>query len=157
MQPTTSTGNTDSTTAILGTLRAALLAYRTASGEGMPSVLNDLWIHRAPNQTVMPYGVLRLFGRQTSGAHNSRRETALFEITLSCRPVTQLPTLERVADWCDEAMTQYVAIAQGLMFSRERQRDTMPFAGPPVDSETGTIRLVYSLTLWPQFLVALHP
>jgi hypothetical protein len=41
------------------------------------------------------------------------------------------------------------------MFTHAFQRDELPAAGSPVDSETCAIRLVYSLAIWPTYLTQL--
>lgn len=154
--PTPAAGPTRSTNEILETLRRALLDYENANGDALRDTLGEnLWRNRAPDNQPFPYGTMRLSTRNDGKYHGLRLEGKL-EVQIYGRPASQLEVLNDAADLCDQAMTFYVgASAGGLMFTHAFQRDEMPPAGSPVDSETCTIRLVYSLAIWPAYLTNL--
>lgn len=153
--PTTATGLTDSTNAVLATLRQALLEYENAEGVSAADFIADrLFQGRAPDNQDFSYASMRLNTRNDGGNHGLRLVGSL-EIQVFGRPWSQYPDLNRLADLFDQAMTFYVANTQGLMACYAKQRDTLPTAGSPIDSETPTIRLAYSLFIWPRYLTVL--
>lgn len=149
---------TSSTNAITSTLRDWILGYQ--SDDGKTRVVDYLtgedakprwWVGLAPNNAVFPYAVMR-FDQNNTGGSNGIRQVCPLEVQLYGRPTSQQPVLNDIADLIDQAMLSLVHSAQGLMFQQARQRSTLPPAGPPADSDTVTIRLVYTLIVWPQYL-----
>lgn len=154
-------GLTSSTNAITSTLRDALLNYESDAGGAQigDSITGAddkprLWVGLAPDNAVFPYIVMRLDTRN-DGESNGIRLTGQLEVQIYARPQSQQPVANDIADLVEQAMLTFLATTQGLMFQKARQRSTLPMAGPPVDSETVTIRLVYTLVIWPQFLYRL--
>ena len=47
------------------------------------------------------------------------------------------------------------ASPQGLIFTANVQRDELPQGSGAVDSETCTIRLLFTLAIWPAYLTSL--
>jgi hypothetical protein len=111
-----------------------------------------LYKSQAPDTVVYPFGVMRLINQLTLGEYGSEREAMDLEIMLFGRPRSQGLTIEDIADLCDQAMLRYVDSSSGLVFSRSRQRDTMPQPVDPADREVVQIRLAYPLKVWPQYL-----
>jgi hypothetical protein len=151
------TGPTSSTNAILEALRDALLTFENANGGRLSDTLGEnLYLRRAPDNMPFPYGTLRLSTQRTSG-YNALRQTAKLELQLYGRPSSQFDVLSDAADLCEQAMNFYVnsSAGQGLIFTNDVQRDELPQAGAPVDSETCTIRLVFTLAIWPAYLTSL--
>lgn len=154
---TTSNDTTESTNAVLSMLRKALLEYEDANGASASDTLaGRLYVVRAPDPSspIFPYACIRLMN-QRSVTGRIARMTADLEVQVYGRPWSSLDTMETVADLFVAAMTGFVKIVDGLTFSRQWQRDTMPMPVTPADSETCTIRLVFPLVLWPKFLTRL--
>lgn len=111
----------------------------------------------APDKTDWSgaYGLFRLVGMVTSTA--GLREAGQLEVMLFGRPRKVWDKqLEHYADAIDQAMKQFTdPRAGGLVFSRERSRDTLPPFPAPADREVVQIRLVYALVIYPQYLTAL--
>jgi hypothetical protein len=112
-----------------------------------------LYKSQAPDTVNYPFGVMRLINRVTGGEYNGEREAFDVEIMLFGRPRSQGKTIEDLADQFDQAMLRYKdGSALGLVFSRSRQRDTMPAPVDPADREVVQIRLAYSCKAWPLYL-----
>lgn len=150
------TGNTRSTNAILEALRDQLLDYENVNGETVRDILEEnLFRNRAPDNQEYPFGTLRLTTRKTPG-YSGRRKDGKLEVTLYGRSSGQLQDISDAADRCEQAMLDYVSASSGgLMFTHECQRDELPQGGTPVDGETVTIRLLYTLAIWPAYLTSL--
>jgi hypothetical protein len=150
------TGPTASTTAILDAVRLALLDFENVNGVTLRDTLGEsLYRNRAPGNLTFPYGTLRMNTRRTSG-YSGRRLSGTLEVLLYGRPSSQIDEISDCADLCEQAMLDYVnASPGGLLFTADVQRDELPPAGSPVDSETITIRLVFALAIWPAYLTSL--
>ncbi len=150
------TGPTASTNAILDTMRSALLDFENINGVALKDILTgDLWRNRAPDNRAFPYGTLRMNTRRTPG-YSGRRLDGKVEILLYGRPSSQLDDISDAADLCEQALLDYVnASPGGLLFTADVQRDELPPAGDPVDSETCTVRIIFTLAIWPAYLTSL--
>jgi hypothetical protein len=111
-----------------------------------------LYKSQAPDTVLYPFGVMRMINRLTSGEYNGERESFDLEIMLFGRPRTQGKTIEDAADVFDQAMLRYRDGSSGIIFSRSRQRDTMPQPVDPADREVVQIRLAYACKTWPLYL-----
>ena len=145
------------TEALYKALRTQILDF-VAEGSPTPDTLatsltgQGIYAVQGPDEVTYPYGVMRLQNRRTSGEYNGERETVDLELLLFHRPRNEQYPLEGLADIADEAMLRYVDNSAGLVFSRERQRDTLPAGTGPADREVVAIRCLYPLTIWPQYL-----
>lgn len=149
---------TSSTNATTTTIRDWILGYaRDTDGMRVVDLLTGSdnkprwWVGVAPNTAVFPYAVMRL-DQSNDGRSNGIRQTCPLEIMLYGRPQSEQPMLNDIADLVDQAMLALLHHSQGLIFQQARQRTTLPIAGAPADGDTVTIRLVYTLIIWPQFL-----
>ena len=149
-------GQTRSTNEMYEALRSALLDFENVNGDTLRSILDEnLYRRTAPTNLVFPYGVMRLNTKRSNG-FNALRKTAQLEVQLYGRPASQLEVISDAADLCEQAMNFYVsASGGGLMFVNDVQRDELPQGSAPVDSETVTIRLAFTLAIWPAFLTSL--
>ena len=111
-----------------------------------------LYKSQAPDTVAYPFGVMRMINRLTGGEYNGEREAFDLEIMLFGRPRSQGKTIEDAADLFDQAMLRYRDGSSGAIFSRSRQRDTMPAPVDPADREVVQIRLAYSCKAWPLYL-----
>ena len=152
---------TTSTIAVVQTLRDILLSWENADGakaadtlQGATDAQPRFYIGKTPNNLTFPYATLRLSTRN-DGKYHGMRLTGALEVLLYGRPWTQLDIVNAVADLFDQAMLVTVESSHGLLFCFGSQRDQLPPGGDPVDSETVTIRLVYTLAIWPAFLTSL--
>lgn len=146
-----------STDALLADVRTALLTFTPPHGDGrtVDDVLDGrLYNTRAPDNPTFPYGTFRLTTRNDGRSHGMRRMGEL-EVQLYGRPWAQREVMEGVADLFDQAALCLVRGVQGLTFAYGSQRETIPPVGAAVDSEVVTIRLVYSVVLWPDYLTRL--
>lgn len=107
-----------------------------------------LWKDAAPDTAAYPFGIMRLINRVSL----NERERMDLEVVLYGRPRSQAVAIEDAADLCDAAMLNYRDPTSGLIFSHERQRDTLPPPTDPADREVVQVRLVYSLIVWPILL-----
>lgn len=150
-------GETRSTNAIVEHLRDAMLNFTNANGGTLADIIGDNFFrNRAPDNQLYPYGTYRMNTRKTPGYSGLRLDGKL-EVQLYGRPSSQLEDISDAADLCEQAMLEYVKASppQGLIFTNDVQRDELPPAGAPVDSETVTIRLVFTLAIWPAYLTSL--
>jgi hypothetical protein len=146
---------TNTTVAILTALRNFLLNWSSPEdGKKLSNILDvRLYQVRAPDNTVFPYGTLRLSTRNDGGNNGIRLDGSL-EIQLYGRPFTMQPDVYRAADLCDQAMLASRESGAGFVITRTSQRDALPVGTTPVDSEVVGVRLVYSLIIWPTFLTS---
>jgi hypothetical protein len=155
------TPDTSSTEAIYATLRAALIAYeRPPNGTTIRSLCgsdtNRVHVWAPPPSTPFPYLCLRLT-RASGGAYNGYRETAQLEIQCIGRPESQLPLVQACMDIVDGAFLGYAEPGSGLMFSRERTRDTIPRFTEPADANAVGELSRFSFVFWPRVLTDLRP
>lgn len=153
---TTSTFRTDSMVEMAKALRRSLLDYTNKAGQSAREYFGErLYNGRAPDTgLVFPYAVMRLQTRGT-GQNNGLRLNGDLEVLVHGRPWAQQEIVESVADLFDQAMLVLVMNkpGQGLVFCHGMQRTLMPSASSPVDSEVVTVRLSYTLTIFPRFLI----
>ena len=144
--------STTSTANIWRTVRSRILGYQPPTGATLQTRLSGrLYYVQAPDNAPWPHGIgtLRL---PSSGAYNSERLDGELELMLYDRPRSKAEALEDMADVADQAMLRYADGSSGLVFSRERRRDTLPAFLPPADREVVAIRLVFQLVVWPLYL-----
>jgi hypothetical protein len=144
------------TTSTYASLRDKLLAF-VPEGGGAPDTLQQrltggLWILQPKDTVSYPYGVMRLQDRETDGDYNGDRETLALELQLFGRNRAQQMAIEAMADTADEALLRFKDVTGGLMFSRSRQRDSIPAGSNPTDHEVVAVRMLYPLVAWPGFL-----
>lgn len=149
------TRRTDSTNAIIKTISDMLLSWANAEGKRASQVIEDrMYQVRAPNNVTFPYATVRLATRN-DGKYHGMRLDGMLEVQVYGRPWSQQKDVNDVADLFDQAMVSTVENGHGLIFCHGWQRDALPPGGSPVDSETVTIRLVYTLAIWPEYLTSL--
>jgi len=151
------TGPTASTNAINESLWSTLMNFENVNGDTLKGILgaDGLYRRAAPANRSFPYAVMRLNTKRTTN-FNALRKSAKLEVQIYGRDASQLPTISDAADLCEQAMNFYVnSCGGGLMFTSDIQRDELPEGSAPVDSETCTIRLAFSLAIWPTYLTSL--
>jgi hypothetical protein len=150
-------GSTDSTVSLLTLLHERLLGYRGPTGATLGASLSAsdgsvrLYQVRAPDNAPFPYATMRLISTR-DGGYKGLRAKGQLEVLLYGRPWSQHQALEGLADLLDQAMLFFVRSNDGLTFTQDATRTTLPVAPAPADSETVTIRLMYSVAFWPKFL-----
>lgn len=157
--PFVPTRETSSTYNLLEALRRAILSYSPGENLSVSNVLGTdpdcrLYLVRAPDNTKFPYGTIRL-ETANSGRYNAMRLTGDFEILLYGRPWTQQRDVENVGDLIEQAMYEMIINSDGLVFCMSKQRATLPPGPDPVDSEVCTVRLLFTLAIWPAYLTKL--
>lgn len=157
---TTATGKTASMNDVLATLRDELLSFKV-DGEGGDSardyIEERLYQNRAPDGTPkFPYGTMRL-AVENDGRNHGQRLTGTLEVFVYGRPHQQWQDVNDVCDLFDQAMLCMRARTQGLMFAHGKTREPMPpsYGAAAVDGEVVTIRLTYTLAIWPAYLTKL--
>ena len=152
---------TTSLLAVTQAARAALLAYANPQGAMatdilFPDVNQGCYIGRAPDNPTYPFAVMRLNTRNAGRNHGLRLDGSL-EIQIYGKPYTQQENVNAVADLFEQAMLLWIgnAAGQGLVFSHGTQRDQLPPGPAPIDSEVVTVRLLYTLAIWPQYLTSI--
>ena len=149
---------TTSTTALYDTLIARMMDFVPA-GSPTPDTLRDLltggmWAIQPPENALFPYGIVTL-DVISDGEHAGLRQEADLEILLEHRPrtYTVASALEGYADLVDQALLWYVeSVGNGMLFVRSRSRQSLPPLPDPADRQVCTVRLSYSLVVWPAFL-----
>ena len=152
--------STDSSDNLHTQIRNQLLTFAPRGGGatlntqlgGVATNDGRLYKSQAPDTVLYPFGVMRLINRHTGGEYNGERESFDVEIMLFGRPRSQGKTIEDMADVFDQAMLRYRDGSSGILFSRSRQRDTVPQPMDSADREVVQIRLAYSGKAWPLFL-----
>lgn len=143
---------TTSTAATIQQVQARLLNFVPISGTTLSVKLGGrLWIGVPPENAAFPYGVMRLINQRSSGAYNSDREDADLELMIYGNALSQAQALEDAADTADQALLRYRDSASGLIFGRERIRDSASQSGDPAVAEFLAVRCLYSLNIWPVF------
>ena len=144
--------STTSTANIWRTVRSRILGYQPPSGATLQTRLGGrFYMVQAPDDADWPHAIGRLT-LPSSGAYNGERLEGELELQIYDRPRSKAEALEDMADVADQAMLRYADATSGLIFSRERRRDTLPAFLPPADREVVAIRLVYQLVVWPLYL-----
>lgn len=155
---TTGRTRTESTNDVLAIIRAALLDYSNGNGDGARDIIGErLYIDAAPSggtSLSFPYGVMTAAFGDSPGNFRLRQNVEL-EVQLHGKPQRAREALNDLADLFDAAMLTFLHSSSGLAFCTGRTRSAMPAGGAPVDSEVVTIRLQYSLVVWPASLASL--
>jgi len=153
---TTATWSTESTVAMMKTMRRMLLDWRNPRGETARDYLGErLFETRSPDSPlVFPYAVMRL-ETQNDGTNHGMRLTGFLEVQVHGRPWTQQAVVYAIADLFDQSMVGRWMNRRGLIVAHGFSRQTLPPGTAPIDSEVVTVRLEYTLLMWPQFLTAL--
>ena len=106
----------------------------------------------APDSPTVPYGIVRLVNAQTRADYQGDCQNVDLEILLYHRPRSKALDLEDIADLVDQALLRYLSNVEGIIFARERFRDTLPVGVPPAERDVCGIRLLFSLIVWPAWL-----
>lgn len=109
---------------------------------------------RAPDDRAFPYGTMRLEA-DNPGTYNGLRLNGTLEVLLYGRPWTQRELVENAADLIEGAMYDLLVNTDGLIFCHGKTRATLPPGGEPSDSEVCTVRLTFTLAIWPAYLTRL--
>jgi len=152
--------STRTTTDLYGLLRDDARAFVDANGDSLASLAIPVYIGTAPQAPdwSKPYVVCRIFNRITTGDTHGQREEASLELQAFGRPRgTQALPVEQVGDILDGWLLQYRNAKAGLVFSKGRQRDTLPTFADPADREVYQIRILAALVVWPQLLTQYTP
>lgn len=160
--PATSPPNgreTESTNAIYTAIRRYLLGFSPDGDRHLSDVLGTepdtrLFIVRGADDAKYPYGTMRLEG-VNGGNNNGLRISARLEIQLYGRPFTQGDKVEDCADLIQQAMQTFLFNSDGLAFCHGYERATLPAGADPADSEVYTVRLLFTLAIWPAYLTRL--
>lgn len=152
---------TASTAAFYTALRQYLVNYIGPNEDALSDILASdvnnnprLYIVRAADDIGFPYGVMRL-ETTNAGDHHGLRLEGMLEIQLFGRPWTQGDDIEHAADLVEQAMYAFLFNSDGLAFCHGKQRQTLPPGIDPADSEVYTVRLVFTLAIWPAYLTRL--
>lgn len=148
--------STTSTAAIYTQLRNRVLGFIPVNGNPVSGSLGSrLYVMQSPDvsqTTTFPYAVMRLSNNKTNVGGATDRQEMDLEIQLYSKPRSQQAVLENIADTIDASLLRYTDASSGLMFSRNRTRDSIKPLGEPVDREIVTIYLSYHLIVWPVYL-----
>lgn len=157
---------TTSTANIWRQLRTRILTFVPPGSLGtlQTRLGGRLYLTQAPDDAGWPHAIGRLT-LPSSGAYAGIRLEGELEIQLYDRPrlgevtggITRGERLEDSADVLDMALLAYAAAGDGLTFSSERRRDTLPAYLPPADREVCAIRSVFHLVVWPRYLTQFAP
>ena len=148
--------STESTVAMMKTMRRMFLDYRNARGESARDLIGErLFDTRSRDAPlVFPYAVMRL-QTQNDGINHAMRLTGFLEVQVHGRPWAQQAAVYAVCDLFDQSMVARWMNQTGLIVCHGLQRATLPPGTAPIDSEVITVRLEYTLLMWPQFLTSL--
>ncbi len=146
---------TASTIDVMKALRTYMLGYVDPDGHAVRETLQRRFYDtRVPDtgSVTFPYAVHRAeFSNEGSG--NGLRLRGDMELLVFGRPWAQQVLVNHVADQLHQSLLMLnTGQPEGLIFMKGFQRATLPPGQSPVDSEVVTIRLSYSLIVWPQFL-----
>lgn len=154
--------STDSTEGMLAVVRDRFLAFTAIGGAKLTDTIGTrLWLFAPPGGTanIWPFGILRFLPFTARGAYNGERVTGQVELMLWNRPRTAAAAkaLEGAADVATGAFLRWANTdTDGLMFSREWSRATLPVPSEPADRDTYTIRLTFDVIAWPAYLTQYH-
>ncbi len=136
-----------STKAILGTIRARLVAFVPLTGTALGSA--RVYANGPLEGAAFPYIVLRLVNQIPDGL----RMTADLEAVVFHRPRSKAAEAEDMADVFSGAMLQWVdREGQGLIAVLDWLRDSVAPFSEPADRELVQVRMIYSLLLYPEYL-----
>lgn len=153
---TTATWDTSSTVAVMKTLRRFLLDFQNASGASARDYLGERFFDGRSRDAALtfPYAVARL-ETQNDGTNHGMRLTGYLEVQVHGRPWTQQQDVYAICDLFDQCMVGRWMNQNGLIVAHGFSRATLPPGTAPIDSEVITVRLEYTLLIWPSFLTAL--
>jgi hypothetical protein len=142
---------TTSTTGWLAAIRTQLLTNVHESAT-LDDVLTALYIKRAPDKAVFPYGIMRIVDDSTNPNYDANRLTIQLEVMIHGNKDSHATVVEDAADLCDIALNEYVDSSSGITWSRARSRSTAPATSDPAYRENSVVRLLYELVVYPLFL-----
>ena len=148
--------STDSTVAMMKTMRRMLLDWRNPHGQSARDLIGERLFDTRSRDTalVFPYAVMRL-QTQNDGINHGMRLTGFLEVQVHGRPWAQQAAVYAVCDLFDQSMVARWMNRTGLIVCHGSQRATLPPGTAPIDSEVCTVRLEYTLLIWPAFLTSL--
>lgn len=159
--PTTVGGDTSSWQALKTTIRRGLIGFQDPTvGRQIPDLLGKepecrLFVDRAPDDTAFPYAVMRL-SAMNDGGYAGLRLVGQLEVQIYGKPWTMGDSLvEPAADLMEQAMWSFLVNTDGLVYCHAKDRATLEPGASPADSEVYTVRLVFTLTIWPDYLTRL--
>jgi hypothetical protein len=156
-----------STSEIEINLRNRLLTFERIAGDSLNDLLGGtvdgsgtdgkLYRDKVPDNVSGPFGVMRLMNRRRD-MENPEAELAELEVQFFVRGWGNRSTLNQAADAADEAMRGYrsVTVEAGVIAVWAAKRSAMGPWREPADSDVVQIMCVYTLRLWPAYLVQYH-
>lgn len=153
---TTQEWSTTSTVAVMKTLRRMLLDFRNGRGETARDLLGERLFETRSSDAplVFPYAVMRL-QTENPGTYHGMRLTGALEVQVHGRPWAQQAAVYAVCDCFDQCMLARIMHRRAIIFCHGFQRATLPPGTAPIDSDVITVRLEYTLAIWPEFLTSL--
>ncbi len=153
---------TSSWMAVEKSIRSHLVGYSTTDNVYLSNFLEKiprteepgLYRVRAPDDRAFPYATMRLEA-DNLGTNQGMRMNGTLEVLLYGRPWTQRELVENAADLIEQAMYHLLVNTDGLIFCHGKTRATLPPGTDPSDSEVCTVRLTFTLAIWPQYLTRL--
>lgn len=142
---------TTSTKGWLASIRTQLLNSEH-DGQTLDEVLSALYIKRAPDKAVFPYGIMRIVDDSTNPNYDANRLTIQLEVMIHGNQDSHATVVEDAADLCDVALNEYVDSSSGITWSRARSRSTAPATSDPAYRENSVVRLLYELVVYPLYL-----
>lgn len=156
-----------STAAIEVTLRERLLTFERLVGDSLNLILGGtedgsgtdgkLYRGKVPDNVTGPFGVMLLKNRRRD-SENPQAELADLEVQFFVRNWANRATLNEAADAADEAMANYRSVTEdaGVIAVWAAQRSDVGPWKEPADADVVQIMTVYTLRLWPAYLVQYH-
>jgi hypothetical protein len=155
-----------STNAVEITLRNRLLTFARLTGSSLDSILGGqagsggsgkLYRDKVPDNVTGPFAVMRLMNRRRD-SENPEAELAELEVQFFVRGWANRSTLNEAADAADEAMRDYRSATNdaGVIACWGAKRSAMGPWKEPADSDVVQIMCVYTLRLWPAYLIQYH-
>lgn len=156
-----------STAAIEIALRERLLTFDRLSGDRLNVILGGtedgsgtdgkLYRGKVPDNVTGPFGVMRLMNRRRD-SENPQAELAELEVQFFVRNWANRSLLNDAADAADEAMANFRQVSDEagvIAVWGARRSDVGPWK-EPADADVVQIMCVYTLRLWPAYLVQYH-
>lgn len=156
-----------STAAIEIALRTRLLTFSRLAGDTLNDILRGteegagtdgkLYREKVPDNVTGPFGVMSLKNRRRD-SENPQAELADLEVQFFVRNWANRSTLNEAADAADEAMANFreVSDGAGVIAVWAAKRSAMGPWKEPADADVVQIMCVYTLRLWPAYLVQYH-
>jgi hypothetical protein len=151
--------STSSTINLWRLVRTRILTFQPPTGDPLEDRLagDGLFYAQAPDDEAYPYAVGRFLNRFTGGAWNGDRDQVDLELEWFHRPRKRAEALEDIVDVADMALLRWADGSSGLVFGRERFRDTQAARMPPADREVVMIWTKYPLVAWMNYLTQFSP